>query len=56
MKYIRPQIIATIGPACLVMLSEETASGKYPSKAVAMMKSVLMESEKHFKNTKVNPL
>jgi len=32
-----------------VMLSEETASGKYPIQAVAMMEKIVLEAEKHLK-------
>jgi pyruvate kinase len=32
-----------------VMLSEETASGKYPVESVAMMEKIVLEAEKHLK-------
>lgn len=39
-----------------VMLSEETASGKYPVETVEMMEKINVESEEHFKNIIINPL
>lgn len=40
-----------------VMLSEETAIGKYPIEAVAMMEKIVIEAEKHMKNqSHLNPL
>jgi pyruvate kinase len=36
-----------------VMLSEETARGKYPAEAVLMMESIIIESEKHRNPEKV---
>jgi len=39
-----------------VMLSEETASGKYPVEAVAMMEKILIEAEGHKKRYVVNTL
>jgi pyruvate kinase len=38
-----------------VMLSEETAIGKFPVEAVAEMEKIVLESEKHLKR-KVNLL
>ena len=37
-----------------VMLSEETASGKYPVEAVAMMERIIIEAEKHMSGTNGN--
>jgi len=39
-----------------VMLSEETAMGKYPIEAVAMMEKIVLESEKYLKKIKFNLL
>lgn len=39
-----------------VMLSEETAVGKYPVEAVTMMEKIVFESEKHLRNAKFNLL
>ncbi len=38
---------AVITGSDAVMLSEESASGKYPVEAVSMMKKIILESEKH---------
>jgi len=39
-----------------VMLSEETARGKYPVEAVAMMEKIVLESENQMVNFYLNPL
>lgn len=39
-----------------VMLSEETARGKHPVEAVAIMERVVLEAEKHMDSTTINPL
>ena len=39
-----------------VMLSEESASGKYPVLAVEMMEKIIVESEKHLGVIAINPL
>ena len=39
-----------------VMLSEETASGKYPVQAVAVMEKIVFEAEKHNTQNKYNLL
>lgn len=40
-------VFAVISGADIVMLSDETASGKYPVESVNMMKKIITESEKH---------
>lgn len=47
---------AIINGADAVMLSEESATGKYPLEAVIMMERGIIEAEKHFKNIKINKL
>ena len=48
---------AILNGADAVMLSEESASGKYPLEAVEMMEKEILESEKHMGNNfKLNPL
>ena len=40
-----------------VMLSEESARGKYPVEAVAMMERIVLEAERHMgARFKINPL
>jgi len=47
---------AILSGADAVMLSEESATGKYPLEAVMMMERTIIESEKHLKNIKINNL
>ncbi|MDO8659124.1 MAG: pyruvate kinase [Candidatus Parcubacteria bacterium] len=42
---------AVMQGASAVMLSEETAIGKYPVETVATMKKIILEAEKHLDNT-----
>ena len=49
-------VYAILGGADAVMLSEESAIGKYPLQAVTMMEKVIMEAQKHLKNIKINSL
>lgn len=44
------------GGADAVMLSEETASGKYPVEAVKMMERILLATERHYADTPLHPL
>ena len=45
---------AIINGADAVMLSEETAVGKYPVEVVKMMEKIILESEKHLRKFEVN--
>ncbi|MBU0612077.1 hypothetical protein KKA39_02795 [Patescibacteria group bacterium] len=47
---------AIINGADAVMLSEESASGKYPLEAVEMMEKGILEAEKHLRNPQINSL
>ena len=47
---------AIINGADAVMLSEESATGKYPLETVIMMEKGIIEAEKHLKNIKMNKL
>lgn len=47
---------AIINGADAVMLSEESANGKYPLEAVEMMERGILEAEKHVKDIKINLL
>jgi pyruvate kinase len=47
---------AILNGADAVMLSEESATGKYPLETVIMMEKGIMEAEKHLKNIKINSL
>lgn len=47
---------AVIGGADAIMLSEETARGKYPLGAVAMMEKIACEAEKYIPSHKMNSL
>ncbi len=47
---------AIISGSDAVMLSDETANGQYPVEAVAAMEKIVLEAEKHLKNTYINPL
>ncbi len=47
---------AIISGADAIMLSEESASGKYPLEAVEMMEKGIIEAEKHVQNLEINAL
>jgi pyruvate kinase len=48
---------AILSGADAVMLSEESASGKYPLETIKMMEKEILEAEKHLPNNfKINPL
>ena len=47
---------AVITGSDAVMLSEESASGKYPVEAVEMMERIIVESQKHLGDVLINPL
>lgn len=47
---------AILEGADAVMLSEESARGKYPIEAVAIMERIVLEAEKHEKKIEINPL
>lgn len=49
-------VYAILGGADAVMLSEESAIGKYPLQTVIAMEKVIIETEKHSKDIKINSL